>query len=40
MENKSLVNGLQMALDGLNATVKADGANNCALRSTIISISH
>lgn len=29
MESKSLVNGSQMALDGLNATVKAGGANNC-----------
>lgn len=28
MENKSLVNGSKMALDGLNATLKAEGANN------------
>ena len=30
MENKSLVNGSRMALNGLNGTRKADGANNCA----------
>lgn len=30
MENKSLVNISQMALDGLNA-VKTDGANSCVM---------
>lgn len=31
LENKCLVNGSQMALDGLNATLKVDGDNNCVM---------